>query len=645
LNFFEAQDIARKNTAWLVVLFLLAVLALVALTYFLLIEVLALGLTGGLVFSHDAMAPYASWDSFLIVSAVVCLLIFSGSIYKTLSISSDGDSFAFMLGGRHVMPDTNDPQERQLINVVEEMSIAAGMTVPRVYLLDDLSINAFAAGMSPADAVIGVTRGTMSRLNRDELQGVIAHEFSHIFNGDMRLNLRLIGVLHGILLIGLAGNIMLRTMLIGGKIRKSDKKRFRGIGGASLPTLLLCIGLIIIGYAGTFLGQLIKAMINRQREYLADSSAVQFTRNNLGISGALRKIGGANVGSLVSSPAAVQYSHGFFAEGINSFWQLSFATHPPLERRIERVYPAWDGSFLPSTIHHPLLEGISSQKTAENIRVAAMAAVLSSAEQAVSQIGTLNEANVEYVHELILSIPISLRQAAQNAFTARALVYAILISKQAKKKLAWSVLEQNADPKMPPLAGQYLTEIRFKDEKFILPLLELSINALRELSPAQFVQFKRAVHRIIVSDKRVNLYEWIIQRLVIQQLDRHFGFRSADRARYANLAALGVEVGTMLSLVAYAEHDDEAEAAEAFAKGAGESGVDGLVILPRKDIGLDALDHSLDRLTLLKPLVKPRFLKACMAIVYHDEKTTVKGIELVRTLSACLDCPMPPIRA
>jgi Zn-dependent protease with chaperone function len=638
LNFFEAQDRARRNTTLFVLLFVIAVVGLVLLTNLLLLVVISYAKTGALSFDLETLRSYYSWKIFFNVTMAVSMLIFFGSLFKTLSLSGGGTTVAEMLGGRLIPQGSTDTRERQLLNVVEEMAIAAGMPIPKVYLLSDQSINAFAAGLSPADAVIGVTEGTLSRLTRDELQGVIAHEFSHIFNGDMRLNIRLIGVLHGILLIGLIGYFILRSM------RFSSSRNSRA-GGAIAAVGALGLGMIVIGYTGTFFGQWIKAIVSRQREYLADSSAVQFTRNKDSIAGALKKIGGASDGSYLNTPAAPQYSHAFFANGVRSFFGSAFATHPPLEDRIKRIDPHWDGEFVYSEAIQPLpperLRSTAPRSAGEKIAVTT--AILSSAEQAISQVGTLNEEIIEYVHQLIIAMPATLRSASQDAFGARALVYAILIHNQKNQQQVWTLLKQHADPSMPALTKKYLPELIDLDEKFRLPLLDLCINALRELSVNQFIQFKQTVHQIIISDKSVDLKEWIIQRLVIQQLDQHFGFRKPSKAKHASLNVVKTDLEILLSLVAFVEHKDDDEARTAFDAGARESGVDRLEMLSRRDFKLESLNRSLDHLMQLRPLVKPRLLKACVAIILADGTPTTKGIELVRTISTCLDCPIPPI--
>jgi Zn-dependent protease with chaperone function len=638
VNFFEAQDKARRNTAWLILLFTLAVAGLVFLTNLFLLGLVTFAGRSQTYPSLAALLNDYSWQQFVLVSLGVCSLILCGSLYKTMSLSGGGTTVAEMLGGRLISPATTDPLQRRLLNVVEEMAIAAGMPIPQVYLMDDTSINAFAAGRTPANAVIGVTVGTLSRLSREELQGVIAHEFSHIANGDMRLNIRLIGILHGILLIGLIGYFIIRSMRFAGRSRSS-----KGAGGVAVVGAL-GLGLMIIGYTGSFFGQWIKAIVSRQREYLADSSAVQFTRNKDGIANALKKIGGSAVGSHIGSPMAVQYSHAFFANGISSFWQSMFSTHPPLEKRISKIEPRWDGEFLHSEIISTVpAEEVQAPQSASS-KLAATAAILTSAEQAISQVGILNEENIEYVQQLIVAMPVLLREAAQDAYSARALIYAALLNMQKDQAAALAALGQNADPDIQNLALKLLPEIQRLDDKFKLPLLELSINALREMSPNQFVQFKLSVSNVISSDKSINLAEWVVQRLLLQQLDEHFGFRKPQRAKYARLDPLESELQTLLSLIAFVEHADDAAAGIAFASGARELGMEKLQLLPRKGFKLESLNRALDQLMRLKPLAKPRLLKACVAIILEDGKTTTRGIELVRTISTCLDCPMPPLR-
>jgi len=338
MNFFEAQARSRKNTVQLVCLFAVAVVSLIVMTN--LLVMVAIGyfndqqLQGG-----GSWLSQMDWSMVATISAAVCVVILAGSLYKIMVLSGGGKSVAEALGGRLVPQNSDDLKQRRLLNVVAEMAIASGTPAPPVYVLaDEPGINAFAAGFSPRDAVIGVTQGAIDHFDRDQLQGVIAHEFSHIFNGDMRLNMRLMGVLHGILMIGAIGYFITRSV----SHARPSGKNGKGVAGI----MVLGIGLMVVGYAGTFFGSLIKAAVSRQREYLADASAVQFTRNPDGIAGALKKIGSITIGSKLENPGAPEVSHAFFAQGVSSFMEAFSATHPPLAKRILRIDPHWDGKFV-----------------------------------------------------------------------------------------------------------------------------------------------------------------------------------------------------------------------------------------------------------------------------------------------------------
>ena len=631
MNFFKAQDKAKKKTNRLVFLFLLAVIFLIILTNLLFIGTFAfLGASEDVSFYTVFVKTYDR-NNIMIISLGVSLLILLGSLYKAMALSKGGPAIAEMLGGKLIPQSTEAHDERKLLNIVEEMSIAAGMPIPKVYILDEPSINAFAAGQSNSKSVIGITRGALTHLTRDELQGVIAHEFSHILNGDMRLNLRLISILHGILLIGIVGHHLLNSM------RYSRGKKD---GGGAI--IVLGIGLMLIGYAGTFFGNLIKASVSRQREFLADASAVQFTRNKDTIAGALKKIGG--LGSVLETPSASEYSHAYFANGVSSFLESMFSTHPPLAERIKQIDPAWNGRFItPKAVVEEEIE-TSKEKGNPLSGLAATAAVITAAEQLVNQVGSLTQDNIEYAHQQLLAIPNELKIAAQSAFSARAVIYALLLREQKNKREAWELLVKFSDPLMPGLTKELLTKIEDIDELLILPLLELCINALRELSKNQYIRFKNTINEIITADKTVDLNEWILQRLVLQQLDEHFSLRKPAKEKHAYLGAVKNSAEILLSLIAYTEHKDSKEKAEAaFIKGINEIGTKAFKLVTKEDISLNAINASLDQLMQLKPLLKQRILKACATTILSDGNTTRKGLELFRTISTSLNCPVPPL--
>ena len=378
------------------------------------------------------------WDVrlFFGVTVGVLAVIFIGSAYKTNELSGGGSSVATLMGGRPVNPNTTDPNERKLLNVVEEMAIASGVPVPQVYVLnDERAINAFAAGHTTGDAAIGVTRGCIELLTRDQLQGVIGHEFSHILNGDMRLNLRLIGVIFGLLCIATIGRVLLSA--------RSRSSRDNN----ALP--LIGLVLVLLGAIGVFFGRLIQAAVSRQREFLADASSVQFTRNPGGLSGALQKIGQYGFGSRLESEHAPDLCHMFFGNGVREPFFGLLATHPPIPDRIRAIDPAWDGKF-------PRLD----EKQVEVVKRAAISelehrprpmpdmpdffktvlggAVIAggSAEKppvirshtVLPNLGNPTPLHLKYAEQLRDSLPDSVKAAAREPLDAIAMIYAILLS-------------------------------------------------------------------------------------------------------------------------------------------------------------------------------------------------------------------------
>jgi len=452
----------------------------------------------------------------------------------------------------------------------------------------------------------------------------------------MRLNLRLMGILHGILLIGIIGEYIINSL----RYRSSGKKD----GGGAI--IVIGLGLMIIGYTGTFFGKWIKASVSRQREFLADASAVQFTRDKNTIAGALKKIGGLAEGSLLETPAATQYSHAYFANGVSSFFESILATHPPLRERIKQIDPGWNGRYTKPKPKPVIEDETDTEKDMKSpiAVVAVTTAILTGIDQVINQIGTLSATNIEYARQLLINLPDAIRTSSQSAYSARAMVYALLIREQKDKDSAWKLLQEHAADTMPALTKELLNKSSDLDEQLILPILELCINALRELSEKQYKQFKYTINTIIIADKTVDLNEWVIQRLVLQQLDEHFAIRKPAKEKHAYLGAVKNEAETLLSLIAYKEHkDDEIQAEQAFNFGVKEIGAHAFKIIPKSELTLNSINASLDQLMQLKPLLKSRILKACAAIIMSDGKTTRKGIELFRTISSSLDCPVPPL--
>lgn len=638
MNFFEAQDRARRRTLWLVLLFSLAVIGLILLTNLLVLFVLSFQQSGFMYSSTDPDYSTLQWDNFIPVALLVSVLVAGGSLFKILQLASGGRVVAEALGGHVIPQNSSEPMHRKILNITEEMAIASGLPVPTVYLLDEYGINAFAAGWTPGDAVIGITRGAVQQLNREELQGVIAHEFSHILNGDMRLNIRLIGVLHGILLLGLMGYYLLRTL------RYARGSRSREGGGIVAGLFVLALGLIVIGYVGTFFGNWIKALVNRQREYLADSSAVQFTRSRDGIAGALKKIGGMRFGSQLHTPAAAEYNHAYFAEGVNSFVKSLFATHPPIKSRIQRIDPGWNGIFKPPPPAPPVNTRTAEDTRKHQVASAVMGAVVADALLGIERIGDPSEAHVGYAKELIAALPPELKAEAQDPYGARAVIFALLIQPEvAVQQSQWELLRARDDAGVFTTTERLLPFVSTLDQRLRLPLMDLSLPALRTLSQPQYQAFNEIVLGLMHADKKISLAEWVMQRLLLHRLDEAHGLRKRPQAKHSILGAVKTESELLLSLIAYAEHSDDATAAQAFDAGKKAIGAGALNIVARKALSPEKLNDAMDRLEELKPPIKLRFLKACAVCIGTDGYVSVQGIELLRALASSLDSPMPPV--
>lgn len=638
MNFFERQDEARRKTGRLIALFVVAVILIVASLYAVFV---ALG-----AFMHPEPHTYSWWqpDLFLIVALGGIAAIGLGSATKTMSLRQGGHVVAEDLGGRPLDRETNDFNEQQLLNVVEEMAIASGAPVPTVYVLEEEGINAFAAGYSPDDAVIGVTRGCMERLSREELQGVIAHEFSHILNGDMRMNINLIGILHGILLIGILGRMVVRAAAWGGSVGGG---RDRGKG--RLVLLLGGIALVVIGSAGFLCGRLIKSAVSRQREYLADASAVQFTRNPDGIAGALKKIGGFEYGAEVDAPKAEEASHMFFGNALKSnfFGSGAFSTHPPLKERIERIDPAFDGEF--PEVEAPAAEGLEAAAMAAGFQAGGSAESLSDedlADHLVDQIGTLEAEHVSYGAQMRQAIPGHLIHAVHDPLDAIAVIYGLLLDEdEARRRRQLEVLRDEADAVVVDEAELMYPKVEALNPHMRLPLVDLATPALRDLSPQQAEQFRRMIRRLVEVDDQLTIFQYALEKIVEHRL-KHIFEEPNEKPKYGSFDDIEDDVVTILSVLAHAGYADAEGAQQAFREGLryfdaiDESDLDRYTL--RESVGAAAIDTALDRLELTKPKLKEQVIDACAHCVLLNDHVTSQEAELLRVLAEAMDCPVPP---
>jgi Zn-dependent protease with chaperone function/uncharacterized tellurite resistance protein B-like protein len=619
MNFFQDQDRARRNTGRLMLLMTLAVICLVTLTS--LVVSVAIGFMADSDAEHRTL--HVAWGMFPIIAVIIFVFVVSGSLYKSLQLSDGGKVIAERLGGRLINLNQHSDDERRVLNVVEEMAIASGSPVPPVYVIEDTSINAFAAGLTAQNAVIGVTRGTLRLLSREELQGVIAHEFSHIHNGDMRLNTRLVALLHGMLIIGLMGEFGMRSA------KDSDK--------AAVPVFFFGATLWMLGYAGTFLGSVIKAAVSREREYLADASAVQFTRNPESIGGALKKIGGYS--SNLSASHAAEFSHLYFSAGVAAYVEGFLATHPPLKKRIRRVEPHWDGKF-PEVVW-PAASSQSPSPSSKQYTPVDLPLDFSLADiqQSIAAVGSPQPQHLALARDALSRLDGPLRAAAHNSVGAQALIYGLLLSSDARvRQQQRQLLTPQVEEAVCNCLDDLTTALGDLDQGLRLPLLDLAIPALKQLSKEAFRAFSGNMALLIRADGKVELLEWTLLRII----ERNVGPPRPVKGGL-ELTALAEEVAVLLSTLARAGHDNSVQAHAAFVQGC-KALPDGLIttgLRPSTDIKL--LQASLNRLNRLWPLQKPQLLKAMARCIEHDGRVTAAEAELMRAVADILDCPLPPI--
>ncbi|HIF5540368.1 TPA: M48 family metallopeptidase [Vibrio parahaemolyticus] len=613
MDFFHHQDTARQRTGLLVMLFTLAVLAITGL-----VSVISIG-----IYFYFTGEPFTTQSiiSYCLLSFVGVLLIVSISSFVRLSElnANGGRGVAESIGGKLISTDTSNAKHRQLLNVVEEMSIASGIPVPPVYVLaEEHGINAFAAGMSIDDAVIGVTQGALDAFSRDELQGVIAHEFSHILNGDMRLNTRLIGALFGITCIAHFGHLILDNSNSTRHVSRSSSDSNKGFA----VIILIAIVCLVLGWLGTLFGNMIKAAISRQREFLADASAVQFTRNDQGIAGALKKIGSNVQGSTLNTKASDEMSHMMFGQSKLSGFSGLFATHPPLDERIRRIEPHWDGSYAQHS---------HAQSTAfDNEQVSGFAV---GGGSPASQSASPSEQLSETGQQLISQLPPELVDIAREPYSARFIAFALIFD--------GSDIQREMIKSYVPLASQS-TLLPWLDYDLPLhlrfPLLELALPALKSLSEAQKISLCKVLRELSETDNQYSLAEWCVINLLEKQLLASFGFIK----QHKTLKQLEESVFWLLRELAWVSHSQADKAQRAYHCALAHLGFPDVKLEPANS-NWHLSRAALELLLQLKPKDRRIFVKACRLAIESDGEITVAEGELYRVIACFLEVPEPPL--
>ncbi len=611
MDFFDHQDTARQRTGLLVFLFSLAVVTITGL-----VSVLSIGIYYGVTGEHFDQETALTYV-LLCFAGVLLVVAISSTVRLSALTSNGGRGVAESIGGKLISSNTLDAKHRQLLNVVEEMAIASGIPVPPVYVMqEERGINAFAAGMSIDDAVIGVTQGALDSFTRDELQGVIAHEFSHILNGDMRLNTRLIGVLFGITCIAHFGHLVLDNTHHTSRVSRSSSDSDKGFA----VIMLIAIICLVLGWIGTLFGSMIKAAISRQREFLADASAVQFTRNDQGIAGALKKIGSHMAGSSLNTKASDEMSHMMFGQSKLSGFSGLFATHPPLEERIRRIEPGWDGSFSQSS-HRPTT-------SFENDNVSGFTSGTSTQPEKPTT-AELSEVGQQLLNQL----PSELVDIAREPYSARFIAFALIFDgSELQREMIKSHIPNVSQAQLLPWLDYDLPlHLRF-------PLLELSIPALKSLSEGQKNRLCQVLRELSQTDDHYSLAEWCVINLLEKQLHESYGCTK----QIQSLKQLKESVFWLLRELAWVSHSQPEDAQRAFSSALTCLGFNDAELQPaNKNWGLNRA--ALELLLQLKPKSRRLFVKACRLAIESDGKVTVAEGELYRVIACFLEVPEPPL--
>lgn len=650
MNFYEAQDDARKKTKWLVVYFILAVLGVVTALY----SVYGFYMMSQGGYSYDSAGNLVQrggrwWDlqAFLTIGGITTAVILTGNIFKSLQLAGGGEAVARDVGARPVDPHTTNFDEKRLINVVEEMAIASGVPTPQVWIMDEEpGINAFAAGTEPGNAVIGVTRGCVQHLNRSELQGVVAHEFSHILNGDMKMNMRLIGWLFGIMMLSLLGQMLLNSLRF---VRIRSNSRDNNSGGIVLAMLAVGIALLVIGSIGVFFARMIQAAISRQREYLADASAVEFTRDPAGIAGALKKIGGQEYRGDISNAKAGEASHMFFADA--GMFSYGFDTHPPLDVRIKTIEKEWDGKFDRVKLK-PVAHDLDGRFHAggESYAMSSLAgndqAVLNVKRQEWDSVGESSQQNLEVGRSIKAGLLDAWIEACHDREYAQALVFGLLLAEDDELRDGEiSFLEKTAGAEAVKLAVRWHDTLKGIHSSKKIALIDLSIPTLRRLTAPEYERFIEITRWLIASDGSVNIFEFMLQKMVERHLASYYERKGNVKVKYRKLSQVQYEANVLLTTMAGIganSHESIQQAYQNAVSGLGYELGDDISLLPPEECGLKQVDQALEKIDRATPLVKKQLVHACGIAVMNDGILENNEAEMLRAVADSIGCSIPP---
>lgn len=654
MNFFARQESARRKTRLLLFYYVLALTGIVCACYLAsrAITFLALGGVEGRISTSDipqALQGFKvfAWDSaWMLITVLSSLLIVgSGTLWRRLSLAKGGPAIALSAGGQEILADTSQPDERRLMNVVAEIALASGVPVPRVFVLEnELGINAFAAGFTLHDAAIAVTRGALQKLNRDELQGVIAHEFSHILNGDMRLNSWLLGILFGILVTSILGRLLMQSVRF---VRVSSGRRNKG-GGGVLLLILSGAALWLIGSIGVLFARLIQASISRQREYLADASAVQFTRNPAGLSGALKRIGAASLGSQLQCANRMELSHLLFSSPLSNGFNTLFASHPPLIDRIRHLDPVFDGDFKPYAVSQELENRVEStqRKTASSGKTT----LADRMHIPMSQPGAGDKLNIQLggmvaTAAILDQMTPELQGAINDPSQALMVLYALLLSDDDDvRSRQYELLDTGADRIAASAAEHGYSLVCKMDYEARRMIADLVLVTLRQQSDDVRQTCLSRVHDLALADGEISLFEFLLEHRIRRVLAPKQVVHAASQ-RTCPPAQVKDDVVILLGVLAYTgQPQDDILAKKAWVLGAKRAtsfGVGQALPPERAACTFAGLYESLVRLNDVIPLLKGELISACATVIRADGKLSGDETELLRAIADLIEMPLP----
>lgn len=544
-----------------------------------------------------AQSGVAGW-----VSLATLLVFSSGTVHRFIQLNKSTTALAELMGAKEITGTALTAKEKELTNVVAEMAVASGVPVPRLFVMrQELAINAFVTG-NPAEYSLVVTQGALEQLDRDELQGVIGHEFSHLLHGDVQLNLNMLAMLAGLVAVSRVGKMLVRVEVSS----RSTGGRMRGRSNQAGTLIAFGVLLIVAGYAGLVLGRLIKAAVSRQREMLADASSVQFTRNPSGLAGALIKIRNGTP-SILTNQYAEDVSHMCFANAVNMWWQALFATHPPIDVRLRHLGPGWEARAR-----------VRQQRVNRN-----------DAEP------VFNANAMGYAHSLIASLPVTMTQLLSDEEGARLMVYALIMAGSQRLIPAPTELTKAQREYLPTLMAQ----IRTLGKRTRIPLLDLAVPTIQSMEVEQHRLFLRNVDELIRADGRVTVFEYLLRQLIYLRL---YPLKVPEK-QYVDLAQVAQPLMVLFSALIYQSSKVPAEQQALFATYVAPLVPENSALLPASSCGLVSLREALEEVRALTSFLKQLVLDVCADIVMADNKIQVEELELLRLVCLLTDSPIPPL--